>query len=384
MPADTLAAKSRRATMALGRTCDGHCTFCAQDGLEPAGLDPATALRNLEDARASGAEGVTFVGGEPVLSTELTGWVERARGLGFRRVGVQTNGWALATPERMRALVEAGLTDLHLSLHGAEARVHDWHAGRAGAFDAAMRTLIGARAEGLDVAVTTVLTRSNFRVLAALPALLASRGACAWCIQVVRWRGRAAARADGIVPRLALALPFAMHALDAAQVLGLPSFVRGAPLCLLGPFAKRAIEPDHDDARAFGEACGACPARTRCSGVDTEYLARFGEGELAPRAVVEPSEGTARSKRADPNTNEGPESLRAMFVGVGETAPPSASPALAERPDRVRARLPVLGRPAPALREVAASSPKQSGEALRAILPALFEDASTAGTRRTP
>jgi hypothetical protein len=355
----SLAARARLA-VALGHTCDGRCTFCAQDGLEPAAFDPGATLRQLEDARASGAEGVTFVGGEPLLSTELTGWIERARGLGFGRVGVQTNGWEIASPERLRGLVDAGLTDVHLSIHGAEARVHDWHAGRTGAFDAAARAMVGARDAGLDVAVTTVLTKSNFRVIAPLPRLLASRGACAWCVQVPRWRGRAASRADSVVPRLALALPFAMHALDVAQALGLPAFVRGAPLCLLGPFASLAVERDADDSRSFGQRCEACPSRLHCSGVDAEYLARFGEKELVPCAAL----GSAAGRDA----------LRAMFVGVGDTALPRNAPAVAPSPDGLRAVLPVLGRPAPAVHEVPASSPKQSGEALRTILPALFEN----------
>jgi hypothetical protein len=39
-----------------------------------------------------------------------------------------------------------------------------------------------------------------------------------------------------------------------------------------------------------------------------------------------------------------------------------------------RALLPVVGRPAPARAEVSPALPKKSGEALREILPGLFED----------
>jgi hypothetical protein len=245
--------------------------------------------------------------------------------------------------------------------------VHDWHAGRAGAFDAAMAAAAAARAAGLRLVVLTVLTRSNFRVLAPLPRVLWARGASAWCVQVPRWRGKAATRADSVVPRLSLALPFALHALDAAAALGLPAFVRGAPLCLLGPFAARAMVPAEDDARAYGAPCAACPAREgeACSGVDAEYLARFGDRELSP------CEPLARSPRA-----AGDDLLRAAFAGVGETAPPVDAASIPAPPERVRVALPVLGRPAPAAREVPASSPKQSGEALRAILPGLFDERS--------
>jgi MoaA/NifB/PqqE/SkfB family radical SAM enzyme len=345
----------RRSAVSLGRACDSACVFCAQRGLEARTADDTEVHRRLDEARAAGADGVTFVGGEPVIDARLEAFVTRSQELGFGRIGVQTNGWALAEPGRVEALARAGLTDVHLSIHGAEARVHDWHVGRAGAFDAALRAWAAARAAALEVVVATVLTRSTFRGLGAMPRMLASRGAAGWAIEVPRWRGDAATAADRVVPRLALALPFALHAIDAAEALGLPAFVRGAPSCLLGPWASRALE---GDTRDYGGPCPACPSRAACAGVDAEYLARFGEGEIAACALV------ARDERYP--------QVRAMFVGVGEMAPPSVV-VVAPSPERARVALPMLGRPAPGKGEVSASSPKQTGEALKAIFPGLFE-----------
>lgn len=358
---------TRRWVVSLGRACDGACVFCAQDGLERDAASDAAVEEALERGRAAGAEAVTLVGGEPAADGRLEALVARARALGYARVGVQTNGRALAAAGRVRALARSGLTDVHLSVHGADARVHDWHAGVDGAFDAALRTMAAARAAGLTVVVATVLTRSLFRVLAPMPRLLAARGVSAWCIEVPRWRGRAAAGADRVVPRLALAIPFALHALDAAAAVGLPAFVRGAPSCLLGPFAARALESAADEPRAFGAACGSCPSRLSCAGVDAEYLARFGEAELTPCPPV------ARDDRDA--------GLRALFVGVGELAPPVDAARLPSPPERARVALPLLGRPAPAHAEVPASAPKKSGDALRTILPALFDERDGAKER---
>jgi len=249
---------------------------------------------------------------------------------------------------------------VHLSIHGPEARVHDWHTGAPGSFDASLHTLAASRASGLRVVVVTVLTRSSFRVLAPMPRLLASRGVAAWCIDVPRWRGRAQTDSDKVVPRLALALPFALHAIDAAEALGLPAFVRGAPSCLLGPFASRALA---DESRAFAEVCATCPSRATCAGVDQPYLARFGAGELAPCAPVARDAGRA--------------ALASLFVGPGEMVALRDDVPVPPPPERARVALPLLGRPAPARAEVAASAPKQTGEALKAILPDLFD-----GTKR--
>ena len=343
-----------RASVALGRACDNACVFCAQQGLPRDAATDAAVDAALEGARAAGFAGVTFVGGEPALDPRLPACVAKARAAGFTQVGVQTNGVALSVEGRLPELARRGLTDVHLSLHGAEARVHDWHTGAAGSFEAALRTLGAARASGLDVVVVTLLTRSSFRVLSGIPRLLASRGVAGWCVAVPRWRGRAATGSDQVVPRLALAVPFALHALDASAHLGLPAFIRGAPACLLGPFAARALAGEE---RAFAPACDACPARPSCVGLDAEYLARFGPQELT----------LARPVAADP----GDARLAAMFVGPGEVATAPTAP-VHPPPERARVALPLLGRPAPAVAEMPAGAPKQSGEALRAILPGLF------------
>jgi hypothetical protein len=342
-------------SVALGRACDNACLFCAQEGLPREAFGDDAVAARLAAVRETGSRTVVFVGGEPALDPRLEGLVRRARQMGFARVAVQTNGVALARGRAIAALAQAGLTDVHLSIHGAEARVHDWHTGRAGSFDAAVKTMADSRAAGLQVVVATVLTRSNFRVLSPIAKLLVSRGAAAWCIEVPRWRGRAATAPDSVVPRLALAIPFALHALDAARGSGLAAFLRGAPSCLLGPFAAKALD---DAPRSFDGRCEGCEARPRCCGVDAEYLARFGGEELSPVKPV-PREA-------------GRQAWAELFAGVGEVAAPAA-PRSEVSPARARVALPVLGRPSPARAEVSASAPKQSGEALRAILPALFE-----------
>lgn len=166
-----------RATVRLGLACDNRCVFCAQDGLR------ADDVVDLDAARATSDE-LTFTGGEPLLDPRLAEHVAAARARGFRRVGVQTNGRRLAA--RAAELARAGLTDVHLSMHGADAAVHDYHVGVDGAFAEATAGLAAARAAGLVVVATTVLTRSNFRVLAPLPRWLAARGVAAWAIEIGR------------------------------------------------------------------------------------------------------------------------------------------------------------------------------------------------------
>ena len=345
---------SPRATIRLLLTCTNRCIFCGQDGLADDG--PVNVNAALENARAS-HDAITFVGGEPTLDPRLEQHIEAARAVGFQKIGLETNGSRLADAAYARTLAQAGLTDIHLSLHGADAPVHDYHTGRAGSFDELLGAFDAARTNHLGVAVTTVLTRSNFRVLGKIPSLLAARGALGWNISVPRNAGRAALASDRVVQRLALGLPFALHALSAAHALRLPAWVSGAPLCLLGPLASHALA---GDPRSYASACETCAAKSVCPGVDAAYLERFAADELTARDAPTPSLANAE--------------IAAMFVGPGELAPaPRAAAPVVTRP---RTSLPMVGKVKPALAEATAGSERRTGDALREILPGLFDGES--------
>lgn len=164
-----------------------------------------------------------------------------------------------------------------VELHGGAAAVHDHHAGRAGDFTAALAALADARAAGQPTHVVTAITRSNYRVLSSLPPVLHASGVARWTLAVVPLAAEPRFAEERFVPRLAMALPFALHALDRAVRLGVDARIASAPRCLLGPLATRA---DDAPARAFGPPCEGCGQRARCPGVDAAYLARFGAGEL--------------------------------------------------------------------------------------------------------
>lgn len=318
-------------TSRLTLACNNRCIFCAQQGV----VDGAEQQR-----------GDTLVGGEPGLCDDLVDKVRQNAA-----VGLQTNGTRLA--ERAAALAAAGLQRVQVSLHGAEAAVHDYHTGRDGSFDELLAGVAAARAAGIVVVASTVVTRSNFRVLDALARLVHQRGMAAWLLQVPEVAGRAAASFDRVVPRLAMALPFALHAAATARALGLPVLIQGAPLCLLGPFASLALP---SPARTYGAVCEKCEARSQCCGVDARYLSRFDADELQPRPAVQ----IAESRFAH------------HFAGVGEMARAPESPA-ALSPGAARRQLPLYGKVAPAVSEAGAATPKKSGEALRELFPDLFE-----------
>ena len=292
---------SSRTTYRLGFDCNNACVFCGQlDRSGSQAIDRAELQRLRRDHNA-----LSIIGGEPSLDPRLLELVELARELGFSDIGLQTNAQFMAEdPKLLERLVRAGLSDLHLSIHAPDAAGHDYLTGTAGSFANCMAALDEATRQGVSTVVTSVITRSNFRELLNMPGLLKPRGVAAWLIDLVRPYGNAAEGFARVMPRIGMALPWALHALESSRRHALLAWIRGAPTCSLGPFAAFAI---HDAPRSYVEACEGCPARSGCPGVDDAYLEVFGRRELRPVSPKKAAASDARRRH-----------LMEMFVGPGE------------------------------------------------------------------
>lgn len=204
----------------LGYACNNACLFCAQGDLrarEPTFDDGAI---RAQLARAFGHV-VAFVGGEPTLHETLFDWIREAKAEGARSVLVQTNGRRLAYASYARALAEAGVDALDVSLHGSTSAMHDYHTSVPGSFSHTLTGLAQAKKAGLLVGATTVVTRSNFRHLSEIVRAAHAQGASAIHFSIAAPEGRALSERHRVLPPLELVHPHLRSALALARSLGL-------------------------------------------------------------------------------------------------------------------------------------------------------------------
>ena len=176
----------------------------------------AATLDELAAAGFPGGKRLAFVGGEPTRSPSLPAAVEAARQRGFEVV-VQTNARDLAQGDLARQLRDLGVSSLDVSLHGPAAAVHDYHTNTPGSFRQTVAGVRQARAAGLPVALTCVVTRSNFRHLEELVQVAARLGAVALQLSVVEMEGRAVNHAAALVPAREMVRPNLLRALRLAN-----------------------------------------------------------------------------------------------------------------------------------------------------------------------
>ena len=149
--------------------CNQKCLHCYAAGQPEASLeelDTAGWKQVLEKLRAAGVPQVTFTGGEPTLRADLAELVDAARWFVTR---LNSNG-RLLTPALCKALYEASLDSVQITLYSADAAAHNELVGAPGFADT-VAGLQHALAAGLSVSVNTPLCSRNADYAATLAVL---------------------------------------------------------------------------------------------------------------------------------------------------------------------------------------------------------------------
>ncbi|MEW6221588.1 MAG: radical SAM protein [Thermodesulfobacteriota bacterium] len=182
----------RNVFLHLLTACNLACRHCyinpSQHGTSI--LSPATAVQWLGSLAAPGREtNLVLLGGEPTLHPELPAIIHAARGLGYRSITVDTNGFLFH--EFLDRVGPAALDFLSFSLDGPDATVNDPIRGE-GVFATCTTNLREAVHRGFTVSLIFTVSRLNLSALAAMPPLLAAWGVSRFFIQVIGIRGKPA------------------------------------------------------------------------------------------------------------------------------------------------------------------------------------------------
>lgn len=163
--ADKMSAPHRMDLMVSAMTrggawhCNQKCLHCYAAG-QPMGESRELTTAEWKDVlarlRAANIPQVTFTGGEPTLRGDLVELVDAAQWFVTR---LNTNG-RLLTPQLCRALAEASLDSVQVTLYAADAEAHNALVGAPG-FDETVRGIRNAVDAGLIVSVNTPLCSLN-------------------------------------------------------------------------------------------------------------------------------------------------------------------------------------------------------------------------------
>jgi len=324
--------------------CNLACTFCMVEDVlnvyEGTSLD---AFRRFTERPGAldGVRRVIFSGGEVTLAKNLLDYARFARSLpGIEHVRLQTNATRLRDRAFLATLIDAGIDEYFVSLHGHDAATCDAITQRPGSFDDILAGMRAVKEAGATLVTNTAIAAAN---VATLPEIVrtvapfAPRSMEFWNY----WPRADELGARGHFVRVADARAPLLRALAACVAQGISPAVKWFPKCLLGDYAKYhddgqppSVIPDDYFSREPGYGCiyeGVCaeavdlaakgtPASGRCAGLSEPYIQRFGweEGLLVPRR--KPAIETSRrpEPRGDRPDRSAPAAARSL---VGDAGP---------------------------------------------------------------
>jgi MoaA/NifB/PqqE/SkfB family radical SAM enzyme len=279
--------------------CNNKCSICMLPApkakLPPLGFDRFREVVT-DIVRGGSYQNLILSGAEVTTHDELDKYIQFASSFGwFRKIQIQTNGRKLNDKNYLKHLIDSGVNEFFVSMHGLES-VHDAVTGVSGSFKETVGGLKNLEAFDVNVISNTVLTKANFHDIVPLMSFLAKEGIS----EVHMWNFFPMERSDsrdlildlkdfvGLLPEL----------LSIMKKAGKAMVLKSFPECLsIG-------EPGFFDSlfpvtvlpdvfwREFSECgFGACIHRdkckaTQCWGLSTAYIRKYG-GEralLSPRS----------------------------------------------------------------------------------------------------
>ena len=180
--------------------CNLHCRHCGSDCKKISGyadMPKEDFLRVLDNIALHTDPHHVFVvitGGEPLMREDLEECGKAIHDKGFPW-GMVTNGLAM-TPERLTALLKAGMHTATVSLDGF-ADEHNWMRGHPQSFDKAVRAIrMMVAIPGFVFDVVTCVNKHNYAQLNELKEFLIGIGLKQWRLFTVFPVGRAASDAE--------------------------------------------------------------------------------------------------------------------------------------------------------------------------------------------
>lgn len=116
----------------LSNACNHACIFCTHQKMKrPVGrINKDFAYDILQQAYDLGTREVGFYAtGEPFIVPDLADYIRKAKDIGYTYVYLTSNG-ALATPERVREVIDAGLDSIKFSINAPQKKLYKFIHGK--------------------------------------------------------------------------------------------------------------------------------------------------------------------------------------------------------------------------------------------------------------
>ena len=301
--------KIKKTVIIVGYRCNNRCQFCNDaNKRELPNKTTGQIKEEMIRARNRGTTYLELIGGETTIRPDALALISFAKNLGFETITMSTNGRMYSYPELTKKMIEAGLTDIIFSIHGHQAKIHDYLTQSPGSFKQLLKGLNNFKKLGFKkIGSNTTIVKQNYRYLPQIGRFLYQKGIRnAEFIFVDPNYGGAYDNFGKLVPRISQIASYIKKCLEIGKKNNISHWaVRYVPLCYFQDYLDQVSElrevkifqtehlaPDFENLdvegsrRVIGRTktnkCQSCQLFNLCEGIWQEYLRRYGDGEFRP------------------------------------------------------------------------------------------------------
>ena len=299
------------------KRCNNKCIFCMEFPRSTTIVpDDETLRRQIAANVDSGV--ILFTAGEPTLNPALADRMSMAKEAGYNTICLITNGRLLEDRDFCVRLLEAGMNDVTVSIHGHTPALHDSQTGVPGSFEQVWRAVNNLIELGNDyvfkLSFSTVINKINLPYLKdILKSFISLDEDIVFSLRSLRLERRALENIEKIIVPLTEAAAVLKDSLNSLMT-EVPGFseskrvtVAGIPFCLmkgyeafigadevvLGLFdsSNKTMRIENMANTSKHSDCMKCAYDSVCYGIDQKYVERYGWDGIEPMMERSPDFG---------------------------------------------------------------------------------------------
>lgn len=281
--------------------CNNHCQFCVRDYRQELLRDRTfKEIVGILESHKKQCQEVIFTGGECTSKNDIISLVNYAKKIGYIVV-IQSNGRMFFYKDFCKEIIRAGADKFHISLHGHNAKLHDYLTGVKGSFEQTTNGIRNILSFGKILSTNTVINKLNYRLLPQIATLLIKIGVWQYQFAFPHILGRAYENWQKIVPRKSDVISYVRKGIKVGKKKRKMVQVEAIPYCFLAGYEDCVSDQYIPDVKIFdigisesfeqwrknegkikGPNCIKCKYFQKCEGPWREYPQLFGWSEFIP------------------------------------------------------------------------------------------------------
>jgi len=297
----------------VGFTCNNYCIHCVNWDKQKVGSLSLDEIKKEIDYYVNECsekvDRIILTGGEITIRSDVVEIVQYCKDSGIPEIHFQTNARKLSDEELVKKLVDAGLTNTLIAIHGHNVELHDSISRKEGSFEQTIKAMENLAKHGVVLATNTVISLKNLKLLPEIISFLVNKFPELKNLHISfpHPLGNAYDNFFEVVPEFRDAYKPILRAIDVGVKAGRRIDVESLPFCYMDNYEKYNSDYRHfrvnktigtDKAAPNGRIddygvsnleekrksneCKFCSLDPICNGVWMQYAEKYGLMDLIP------------------------------------------------------------------------------------------------------